>query len=420
MIARPIKLPQVRLSDFSAYLRDQSSRIDYWLLQKIYRSVGKPPICLRLGDRLEVAPQKALAVATIVIRDRKTLLDLLLDTEVGFGEAYTEGRIVIEGDLISALEVVYRSVSNGHENWNIKFTSRCMAFAQRNSLRGARKNIHQHYDLSNDFFRLWLDSQLVYSCAYFADASMDLDAAQQAKMDYICRKLNLQPGEHVLDIGSGWGALALHMAQHYGVTVRGFSISHEQIDCARHRAREMGLGRRVEFIEDDYRNITGRCDVLVSVGMLEHVGPEGYGEMGRIINRSLGCAGRGLLQCVGRNRPHAFSNWTTKRIFPGAYAPTLRQLMDVLEPWAFSILDVENLRHHYARTAQQWLDRFESSTKEVSAMFGEDFVRTWRLYLAGTVAGFRAGTLQLFQVLFARNDSVRIPLTRAHLYQEYH
>lgn len=236
-------------------------------------------------------------------------------------------------------------------------------------------------------------------------------------MDYICRKLNLQPGERVVDIGSGWGALALHMARYYGVTVRGFSISHEQVCWSRDRADQSGLTHRVEFVEDDYRNISEECDAIVSVGMLEHVGPDHYVEMGRVLNHSLKPHGRGLLQSVGRNRSQPFSNWTTKHIFPGAYAPSLGQMMNLFESWDFSVLDVENLRHHYAKTAEHWLERFEHSVKAVTAMFGMDFVRMWRLYLAGTVAGFRAGTLQLFQVVFARNDSSHIPITRTDLYR---
>ncbi len=391
---------------------------DHWLLRRIFDSVGQPQIRLKLGDRAEVSPAQSLPVATIVIPDRKTLLSLLLDEEVGFGEAYSEGRIIVEGDLVAALEALYRSIATlRSERWFTKIIATGMALAQRNSLYGARKNIHRHYDLSNDFFRLWLDVQLLYSCAYFPNASTGLEEAQIAKMDYICRKVNLQPGEHVVDIGSGWGALALHMASHYGVTVRGFSISPEQVCWARERAEESGLSQRVEFIEDDYRNISGKYDAVVSVGMLEHVGREHYAEMGRIIDRSLKLNGRGLLQSVGRNYSHPFSNWTTKYIFPGAYAPAPSEIMELIESWNGSILDVENLRHHYAKTAEHWLKRFENSAEEVAAMFGVDFVRMWRLYLAGTVAAFRVGTLQLFQVLFARNDSSHIPVTRTHLYR---
>jgi cyclopropane-fatty-acyl-phospholipid synthase len=419
VITRLAKLQHDKQDNLPAEARDKFPQIDHWILQKIYRSVGQPQIRLTLGDRLEISPETGQPVVTIAIRDRGTLLDLLFDPEIGFGEAYRDGRIVVEGDLVSALEAVYRSqAETGSENWFARVFSRCMAFAQRNSLHGARQNIHRHYDLSNDFFHLWLDDQLVYSCAYFAEPSMNLDAAQVAKMEYICRKLNLKRGERVLDIGCGWGALALHMAKYYGVSVRGFSISREQVQWARERGQQLGLSQQVEFVEDDYRNIFGQFDAVVSVGMLEHVGLERYQTMGRMLSKSLGPGGRGLLQSVGRNRAQEFSNWTRMRIFPGTYAPSLRQIMNIFEPWDCSILDVENLRHHYARTSQLWLERFENSTNEVCAMFDEEFVRTWRLYLAGTVAGFRVGTLQLFQIVFARDSSAQLPCTRARLYRD--
>ena len=285
-------------------------------------------------------------------------------------------------------------------------------------MAGSARNIHHHYDLTTDFYRLWLDSRLVYTCGYFPSPSTSLEQAQLAKMDYVCRKLQLQPGETVVEAGCGWGALALHMAKNYGVKVKAFNISREQILVARELATREGLSGQVEFIEDDYRNISGRCDVFASVGMLEHVGTEHYNDLGRVIHRAIGDSGRGLLHFIGRNRPGIFSPWIRKRIFPGAYTPALREMMDLLEPWDFSVLDVENLRLHYERTLEHWLTRFEASIDQVTKMFGPEFVRAWRLYLAGSIAAFRVGTLQLFQVTFAGPSCRHIPWTRAHLYAE--
>jgi cyclopropane-fatty-acyl-phospholipid synthase len=277
--------------------------------------------------------------------------------------------------------------------------------------------VHYHYDLNTGFYQRWLDPRLLYTCAYFPTPSATLEEAQIAKMDHVCRKLQLQPGEIVADAGCGWGALALHMANRYGVRVKGFNLSHEQIVFARQRARQEGLSDKVEFIEDDYRNITGRFDVFASVGMLEHVGAGQYTELGRVIHRSIGNSGRGLLHFIGRNYPAPLSAWIRKRIFPGAYAPTLREAAEILEPWDLSVYDVENLRLHYAKTLEHWLDRFERSAPQVSTMFDPKFVRSWRLYLAGSLVAFRVGTLQLFQMTFAGSACQRLPWTRAHLYE---
>jgi cyclopropane-fatty-acyl-phospholipid synthase len=400
-------------------LGEQFSALETWLLQKIYDALGRPPVRLTLKSGASVSPETDLPVANIVIDDLKTLLWLIVDPEVGFGDAYRDGTIAVEGDLVAALESVMQSMARGNpSNWYTKFLSRGMEYFQRNSLRRSRENIHRHYDLGTDFYRLWLDRDLVYTCAYFPSLSATLEEAQTAKMDYVCRKLQLQPGERVVEAGCGWGSLALHMAQHYGVSVRAFNISREQILEARRRAKETELAHKIEFIEDDYRNISGQYDAFVSVGMLEHVGREHYGEFSKVIQRSLVETGRGFLHFIGRSQPRSFSRWTRKRIFPGAYPPALSQVMNIFERWNFSILDVENLRLHYAKTLELWLARFEKSKQRVAEMFGPEFVRAWRLYLAGSVAGFRVGTLQLFQILFARSACRRIPMTRTHLYKE--
>jgi cyclopropane-fatty-acyl-phospholipid synthase len=285
-------------------------------------------------------------------------------------------------------------------------------------LTGSKKHIHHHYDIGNDFYELWLDDQRAYTCAYFPTPSVTLEEAQRAKMDHVCRKLWLRPGETVVEAGCGWGGLALHMARHYGVSVKAFNISHEQIVYARRRAETEGLASRVEFIEDDYRNISGRFDAFVSVGMLEHVGPNHYHELGRTIDRALAGDGRGLIHSIGQNRSGSLINpWIRKRIFPGAYPPGLREMAALLEPSGFSVLDVENLRLHYAKTLRHWLTRFDAAEDQVARLFDPTFVRMWRVYLAGSAAAFLAGELQLFQVVFARPRVNEIPWTRAGLYQ---
>lgn len=371
-------------------------------------------------DGEEVSLPGVVPLATIEIRDLRTLAGMGVDPEVAFGEAYSDGRVEVHGDLVKALEAVYESWPAGRANrsWYQRLTSKWLARRQANSIYGSRHNVHCHYDLGNDFYKLWLDRQLVYTCAYFPSPSATLEEAQEAKLDYICRKLHLQPGERVVEAGCGWGSLALHMAKRYGVTVKAFNISHEQIQFARKRAAEMGLSTTVEFVEDDWRNITGNFDVFVSVGMLEHVGLADYQRMGEVIYRSIGDSGRGLLHFIGRSYQGAFSRWIRKRIFPGAYAPTLGEAMKVLQPRRFAVLDVENLRPHYARTVEHWLERFEASGQRVSEMYGEWFRRAWRLYLAGSIAAFHTGTLQLFQVSFAGSRSPVTSWTRASLYAD--
>jgi cyclopropane-fatty-acyl-phospholipid synthase len=275
--------------------------------------------------------------------------------------------------------------------------------APANDLLTSRCNARYHYDLGNDFYGLWLDRDLVYTGACYPAPHATLEEAQRAKLDLVCRKLRLRRGETVAEAGCGWGALALHMARHYGVMVKAFNVSAAQVGHARARARQQGLADRVEFIEDDYRNVHGRFDAFVSIGMLEHVGRRNLSALADVLRRSLKPrSGRALLHFIGRDHARPLNVWIRRRIFPGAYPPTLSEVMTkVVEPADFSVLDVENLRLHYARTLSDWRKRFEQSSSIVSARFDEEFRRAWHLYLAGSEAAFRAGWLQLFQVLCA-------------------
>lgn len=394
--------------------------LERWLLELVFRAIGPAPIQLAIRGGERMSPPDITPLATVWISDRQTLARLIVDPEVSFGEAYAEGRIQVEGDLVETLEIIYQSMtaSRPESTSYQRFLSKWMNWRHPNTLRGSRENVHRHYDLGSDFYKLWLDSQLVYTCAYFPSPSVTLEEAQQAKLDYICRKLQLQPGETVVEAGCGWGALALHMARRYGVRVKAFNISHEQIEFARQRALEEGLRDKVEFIEDDSRRISGKFDVFVSVGMLEHISTSDYARLGEVIHRCLGDSGRGLLHFVGRSYKGVFSRWIRKRIFPGAYAPTLAEAMRVLQPHRYAVLDVENLRPHYEKTLEHWLERFERSGEQVSAIYGPWFQRAWQLYLAGSIAAFRTGTLQLFQVSFAGSKRQQTSWTRASLYAD--
>ena len=391
-------------------------RVERALLEGLQRILARSRVRLVLWDGTVLAGSGGTS-ATVVVHDLRTLLGILWDPELHFGDAFSDGRLQVEGDLLSFLESSFGTWRDAP----LDALGRAARYVGRRfgDRIASRRDVHHHYDLGNDFYRLWLDEGMVYTCAYFRSPGDSLEDAQVAKMDHVCRKLRLRPGETVIEAGCGWGALALHMARHYGVRVRAFNISREQIRHARERAYAEGLQGRVEFVDADFRSIQGTADAFVSVGMLEHVGLANYRALGDVIDRCLHPQhGRGLLHFIGRNRMRPLSAWIRRRVFPGAYPPTLAQVAErVLEPRDLSILDVENLRVHYAATLAHWRRRFDSAASRVAAMFDERFVRTWRLYLAGSEAAFSTGYLQLFQVTFGRSRDNGAPWTRAELYE---
>ena len=392
--------------------------LDRWLVHKMLSVVGDPPIAISLWDGQTVAEPEN-PVARVTIHDRAAMFKLIADPELHFGDLYSSGRVELDGDLVRFLEVIYRSIrGNTRMSWLRRFIVWLGHRRIANSLARARDNIYHHYDIGNAFYQLWLDKvAMQYTCAYFPDPDMSLEEAQTAKLHHICRKLQLKPGDTVVEAGCGWGGLARFMARHYGVTVRAYNISKEQIRYARQKAEEEGLADRVEYVEDDYRNITGEYDVFVSVGMLEHVGTRDYRTLGQVVKRCLKPEGRALIHTIGRNQPGPMNAWIERRIFPGAYPPTLGEMSEIFEPQRFSIQDVENLRLHYAKTLEHWLARFESHVPEIEAMFDPAFVRAWRLYLAGSIAAFTSGELQLFQVVFTHAENNQLPWSRAYLYE---
>ena len=385
----------------------------YWVMA----FAGNPRITVRLWDGNEFYFADGTPVGIMEFRDRSALLNLALTQSVGFGEGYSKGKIEVHGDILEFSNEVCRSITacRNQNYYYSKFRSLLRAM-RGNTLTRSKDNVNRHYDLGNDFYKMWLDEQMVYTCAYYENVDATLAEAQVAKLDHVSRKLELKPGQEVIEAGCGWGALAMHMAEHYGVNVKAYNNSHEQVSYARERAAARGLRDRVQFIEDDYRTISDQCDVFVSVGMLEHVGLKNFHGLGKLIDRCLKPTGRGLIHSIGRSHPRPTDAWIGKRIFPGGHIPSLGEITAVFEPYKFSILDVENLRLHYAKTCAEWLHNFDKVSDEVRDKYSEEFVRAWRLYLAGSSASFESGTLQLYQVVFAPRGNNNVPWSRKFLY----
>ena len=389
-----------------------------WLVAKLMRMAGSPPIQFRLWNGEVIDPGDQEPRFTLHLKDPKALYTLVSNPNLAFGDLYSAGRLDVDGDLPELMEALYRSVHQARQKWPRWLEALWRNHSPRaTGLSEARENIHHHYDLGTAFYQLWLDqAEMQYTCAYYETPDLTLEQAQLAKLEHVCRKLRLKPGMTVVEAGCGWGGLARYMARHYGVKVHAYNISREQLAYAREQARAQELDHLVEYVEDDYRNIQGQYDAFVSVGMLEHVGKENYQALSELIRRSLKPDGLALLHSIGRNRPMLMNAWIEKRIFPGAYPPSIGEFMTICEHGDFSVLDVENLRLHYAQTLSHWMDRFNASADEVTTMYDEHFTRAWRMYLAGSIAAFRAGSLQLFQVVFSHGDNNRLPQSRQDLY----
>ena len=403
----PSRIAQVLHSDKPAAAR--AGVLDRWVVGHLQQMIAPAAVRLELWDGSSPYSDSSAPLGTLVIHDRRTLIGLAFNPDLYFGESYMTGRLDVHGPLEPVVEALTR-LSQPGTSWRDS-----LALHLPNTLSASRRNVHSHYDLGNEFYQLWLDRHLVYTCAYYASEQMSLDEAQLAKLDLVCRKLRLTPGERVIETGCGWGALALHMARHYGVHVRAFNISPEQLAFARERAAREGLADRVEFIDDDYRNVTGQYDAFVSVGMLEHVGLRQLKTVATVLRRTIRPdGGRGLLHFIGRDVRSPLNAWIRRRIFPGGYTPTIAEVAThTLAPAGMSIIDIENLRLHYARTLAHWSERFALVKDRVRQAYGDEFQRAWELYLAGSQAAFATGWMQLFQILFIPRGSAPPSWTRS-------
>jgi cyclopropane-fatty-acyl-phospholipid synthase len=357
---------------------------------------------------------------TVRLHEASLPLRIALNPWLAFGEAYVDGTLTIEsGDLRQLLHLVTVNMDALDQQWlqaaRTWLASGLRAFTRSNDPRRSRRNVAHHYDLSGKLYDFFLDADHQYSCAYFGDGATTLEGAQAAKKRHIAAKLLLKPEQRVLDIGCGWGGLALELARDHGVEVTGITLSEKQLESARQRADRAGLADRVRFELKDYRSVNGCFDRIVSVGMFEHVGPRNYGDFFAKLRELLVPDGVALLSSIGRMAPPTLPNaWIDKYIFPGGYIPSLSEVFAAVEPTGLWVTDVEILRVHYADTLKQWFERFEARRGEAAALYDERFCRIWEFYLAACEMLFRNGPLMVFHLqLAAACDAV--PLTRDYV-----
>lgn len=361
------------------------------------------------------------AVVHVVVKSHQAQRAILLDPTLAVPEAYMNGEIdFVEGDVLEFLRIVYQNMGpDGIDAaWTKAIEGVRIAFRrlqQINTATRSRRNVQHHYDLSREFYRLFLDDDMQYSCAYFERPDMTLDEAQLAKKRHLAAKLRLQPGQQVLDIGSGWGGLGLYLAGTFDVNVLGVTLSSEQHTLATDRAHEAGLESRVHFELKDYRDLRERFDRIISVGMFEHVGVNHYRAFFDRCAALLKPDGVMVLHSIGRAGPPTATNaFIRKHIFPGGYIPALSEVLPHIEKAGLMVTDVEILRLHYAETLKHWRERFLAQRERVVEIYDERFARMWDFYLAGSEAAFRWQDLMVFQLQISlKNDAV--PITRDYI-----
>ncbi|MES0403913.1 MAG: cyclopropane-fatty-acyl-phospholipid synthase family protein [Hyphomicrobium sp.] len=357
---------------------------------------------------------------TMRLSDRSLYYKLVFNPELNAGEAYMDGRMSFEDstlrDFLTLFSLNRLSLGSYPLQKVLRRVSRMFKKGQQaNPIGKAQQNVAHHYDLGNDFYKLFLDEGLQYSCAYFTKDDNTLEQAQRNKLRLLAAKLNLSPGLKILDIGCGWGDLALYLARLADVEVVGVTLSKEQFELANARARKAGLDNRVRFELKDYRKVEDRFDRIVSVGMFEHVGVHHYGEFFGKINELMDDDGLALIHSIGHmSPPGTASPWLRKYIFPGAYSPALSEVFEVVEQNSLWVTDLEFLRLHYAKTLAHWAQRFEANRDKIEAMYDARFARMWEFYLISAEMMFRTGSQLVFHMQLARKRDA-VPIVRDYI-----
>jgi cyclopropane-fatty-acyl-phospholipid synthase len=357
----------------------------------------------------------------MTLKNQATMVWLGVNPDLHFGEAYMNGDLTVtRGDLWALMDLIGRNLANRPPMLplNAWLKRRREAISTRNNAKSARSHVAHHYDLSEELYRTFLDADMQYSCAYFAEPGMTLEEAQLAKKLHLISKLNLRSGQSVLDIGCGWGGLALEIARRADVDVTGITLSEEQLAVARRRAIEEGLDNRVRFELIDYREMKGQFDRIISVGMFEHVGPPQYITYFSTIKRLLAPDGVAVVHSIAHEGAGGGSNaWLDKYIFPGGYIPALSQMTGAVEDSRLWVTDIEILRKHYAETLRHWRMRFMAARDRMAQLYDERFCRMWEFYLAFCEMGFRYSLLMVAQVQLTRKIDT-LPITRDYMHDQ--
>ncbi|WP_309083999.1 cyclopropane-fatty-acyl-phospholipid synthase family protein [Chelativorans sp.] len=357
----------------------------------------------------------------VVIHSRRAERAIALDPMLAVPEAYMDGEMdFLEGDVLGLLKITYQNFERGGKEALVMKLGEGVRYVfrrlhQYNPASRSKRNVQRHYDLSGEMYRLFLDEDMQYSCAYYPDPGISLEEAQRLKKRHIMAKLALQPGQKVLDIGSGWGGLGLDIARTFNASVLGVTLSQEQHAVAQRRARESGLADKARFEIADYRALTGPFDRIVSVGMFEHVGINHYRTFFEKCAQLLADDGVMLLHTIGRTSGPSVTNaFIRKYIFPGGYIPALSEVVPAIEKAGLIITDVEILRLHYAETLKAWRERFMANRAKAVEIYDERFARMWEFYLAGSEASFRWQDMVNFQIQITKRREA-LPVTRDYM-----
>ncbi|MCW3835240.1 class I SAM-dependent methyltransferase [Sphingomonas canadensis] len=398
-----------------------------WLLDKALRRLikrGQLTIIDHDGRAYSYgAPEEGLNPVVARFTDRRVAWQIASDPGLGAAEALMDGRMVLEqGDILDLVMVIRRSNRWEDRKGSDKFLKKGSrlknAWHRINWQRRSKQNVAHHYDIGNQLYELFLDSDWQYSCAYFTDPANTLEQAQLDKKAHIAAKLKLQPGQRVLDIGCGWGGMALYLNRVAGVEVLGVTLSEEQIRIARERAEAAGVADKVKFELIDYRDVQGSFDRIVSVGMFEHVGPPQFRTFFRKCRDLLAPDGVMLLHTIGRmGKPGTTDAFTQKYIFPGGYIPALSEIVGASEQERLIMADCETLRFHYYHTIRHWYDRVKANSEEVVRRYDERFLRLWLFYLAGAMTMFSESGMVNYQLQYTRRRDA-LPMTRDYLFED--